>query len=448
MINIIKINTYSRAIVYKAKDFLGVSNENDVETIQIELDEELITENSIAILEVQYPDGTKNYIQMNRLSSTTAELEVKNSLLTQKGALKLQFNLTNENNVIFKSAIFTLKVLEAINAEAEDEEIEEYESVISELVNIVAQAENLDIDIDEDCNVTITKQDGTTKTVNAKGEKGDTYEISEEDLQAVANELAENANSTFNTNVEEKTAEFDSNAENKTTEFNSNVETQTTNTTNAISTAKEEAITEFNNNATTQMEAYNNNATTKTSEYNANVENKTTAFNSTVTNATNTATTAVENAQTNAITEFNNNVTTQTEAYNNNATAQTEAYNNNATTQTETYNNNAAAKISEYNENASSLINSREGKHSYYRYEITEDIEAESEIDIGAEYIVDSDNLIVLFCGERLIKDTHYAEAGETGTNSSIVQILTDYEYLGNYDKYFDFIIKEVWNNE
>ena len=90
-----------------------------------------------------------------------------------------------------------------------------------------------------------------------KGDKGDTYLLTEEDKENIKNEITENANSDFNKNVEEKTTAFDNHVTEKTSSFDTN----SVNKTN-----------EFNANATSKLEEYNTNANTRINEYNANAD--------------------------------------------------------------------------------------------------------------------------------------------------------------------------------
>ena len=151
MINTIKINCENRFVVHKDKDFIGVSNENDVEKIRIELDEERITEDTIPFLEVELPDTTNiPPIEMNKISDTEAEVEVKNSLLKQEGMLKLEFVLISKSNnkTVFKSEIFKLEVKEALNVIETIEEdyptiIQEVEALREQINDLKEKVENL-----------------------------------------------------------------------------------------------------------------------------------------------------------------------------------------------------------------------------------------------------------------------------------------------------------------
>lgn len=106
-------------------------------------------------------------------------------------------------------------------------------------------------------------------------QKGDTYELSEEDLQRIAEQITSNANSAFNQNVKEKTDGFNSNANSKIEAYNTNA-TEKLGTYNSNHTAK---LKEYNDNATSKLSAYNTNTVTKTTEYNSNHTNKLNAYN-------------------------------------------------------------------------------------------------------------------------------------------------------------------------
>lgn len=95
-------------------------------------------------------------------------------------------------------------------------------------------------------------------------EKGATYQVTEEDLKNIANEITADANSVFNQNVTSKTNAFDANASSQTSAFNENAE---------------KSITAFDNNANAKTTSYNNNATSALSAYNTNHNEKVEAYN-------------------------------------------------------------------------------------------------------------------------------------------------------------------------
>lgn len=136
-------------------------------------------------------------------------------------------------------------------------------------------------------------------------QKGDIYDVTEEDLQRIAEQITNNANSAFNQNANSKTEAYNTNATEKLDTYNSN------------HTAK---LKEYNNNATSKLSAYNANTVTKTTEYNSNHTNK-------------------------------------INTYNTNASNKVDVYNTNADTRFEEYNTNADNKIAEYDEHSKELNN-------------------------------------------------------------------------------------------
>lgn len=156
--------------------------------------------------------------------------------------------------------------------------------------------------------------------------KGDMYEVTEEDLQTIAKQITDDANSIFNTNVDSKTNNFNDNAEEK--------------------------LSTFNTNASTKLNDYNSNAKTKLDDYNANDISKSKAYND-------NATSALEVFNTNAstkLTAYNDNATEKLAAYNDNAKSALKAYNDNATTKTNTFDINAENKTDAFNTNAQTKV--------------------------------------------------------------------------------------------
>lgn len=84
-----------------------------------------------------------------------------------------------------------------------------------------------------------------------------------------------------------------------------------------------------------------------------------------------------------------------------------------------------------------------EQKHTIYRKEVTEEIEAESKMTLDFSY--KSDMLEVYYCGERLIKDIDYEEVFEEGSETSNkIKILFDIPLSEEFPRYFDFVVKGV----
>ena len=156
-------------------------------------------------------------------------------------------------------------------------------------------------------------------------QKGDTYEVSESDIENIANKITENANSNFNRNVSEKTETFNSNAKTKTDEFNSNAN----NTISAYNVNAENKLKEYNENDTVKLKKYNDNATSSVDNYNSNAGTK--------------------------LNEYNTNSVNKLKEYNDNATKAFNNYNSNATTKLDEYNANSDSKIKEYDEHSEEL---------------------------------------------------------------------------------------------
>lgn len=82
-------------------------------------------------------------------------------------------------------------------------------------------------------------------------------------------------------------------------------------------------------------------------------------------------------------------------------------------------------------------------KTNILRYNITEAIEAETEIVL--EFSYKSGNLEVFYCGERLIKDTDYEEVFDEGLETSNkIKVLFDVPLSEEFPRYFDFVVKGV----
>jgi len=162
--------------------------------------------------------------------------------------------------------------------------------------------------------------------------KGDTYEVTEEDLQRIATQIEQDASSMFNQNVTQKTNDFNTNATNKTTDFNTNA----TNKTTAFNENASSETGDFNSNATSKTGDFNSNAISKTNDFNTNANNKTISFDANANDKT---------------TLFNGNATTKTTAFNENADSKTGTFNTNATNKTTDFNTNASDKTTAFNQN-------------------------------------------------------------------------------------------------
>lgn len=73
--------------------------------------------------------------------------------------------------------------------------------------------------------------------------------------------------------------------------------------------------------------------------------------------------------------------------------------------------------------------------------EITETITADTEYTLPLYYQVGNNSLELYYCGEKLIKDIHYSEAGTSGNTSNIITFISDLEYIdmSDIDEFEDF---------
>ena len=100
----------------------------------------------------------------------------------------------------------------------------------------------------------------TTQNIKGpKGEKGDTYNLTEQDKKDISSMTAESSESTFNQYYNGKLEDFNSNATSKTNDYNTNATNKTT---------------EYNNNAISKVNEFNTNTDVKLQEYNTNADNK------------------------------------------------------------------------------------------------------------------------------------------------------------------------------
>lgn len=145
-------------------------------------------------------NGENQYVFMEKVGETYQTPVT--SQLAQCGSVDLQLVITegtDENEIPkFKSNVFYLPFGKSINAEVEQAEgYEEWIDVANTKLNkideSVEQANNLDINANKIENITtinVTKKDGSTQTVKIyDGQKGDTYEITEEDYEEIENQV-------------------------------------------------------------------------------------------------------------------------------------------------------------------------------------------------------------------------------------------------------------------
>ena len=112
--------------------------------------------------------------------------------------------------------------------------------------------------------------------------KGDTYEVTEEDLQRIALQIEEDASSLFNQLVAQKTSEFNENATQKTQDYNDNAEEKVSD----FNDNAEEKTSDFNDNAEDKKDDFDENANQKGISFDANYDDKVLLFDGHVTEET------------------------------------------------------------------------------------------------------------------------------------------------------------------
>ena len=167
---------------------LGISGENLQGNLIVKFDDEFV--NGTAILKIQRDD--ENYNLTMRKENESYYLPILSSLLAKATTIIMQIRITEGTSItdipVWKSNKFYLKVDESIDAEMPiPEEYPEWIDIANAKLN---ELDNIDIDVNKVENtatVSITKKDGTTKSVQVfdgdkgdkgdKGEKGDTGSI-------------------------------------------------------------------------------------------------------------------------------------------------------------------------------------------------------------------------------------------------------------------------------
>lgn len=156
---------------------LGISGENLQGNLVVKFDDEFV--NGTAILEIQR-NNEKYYLVMQK-ENESYYLPILSSLLSETTTIIMQIRITegtdDESIPVWKSNKFYLKVEEAINAEIPiPEEYDEWIDIANAKLN---EIDNIDIDVNKVENtatVSITKKDGTNKSVQIidglKGQDG------------------------------------------------------------------------------------------------------------------------------------------------------------------------------------------------------------------------------------------------------------------------------------
>lgn len=119
----------------------------------------------------------------------------------------------------------------------------------------------------------------------------------------------------------------------------------------------------------------------------------------------------------------------------------------------ETHINNVNTEISEFETNVTEKVNELEEKIDItqisHKYIITTETEIAENTDyeIPCYYKVGEDVLDIYYMGEKLIKNVHYKEVGESGTISNKIQFYNWGQAVPT-NRTIEFVVRGVYTNE
>ena len=315
---------------------VGYLEENKEEVLEFEIPEKYAEYGKKACFSANGQTFAKNFdnIISNKLTITRDISQFKELDMTIEF-----FKIENEDEIVARTSILHILIENAIIC---DDDIKPDDPKIIILDNLIDEVTKLDVQVtknekkreeyyqeiqkkvdngdfngatftpsvDVNGNISWTNDKNlsnpTTQNIKGpKGDKGDTYTLTEQDKQDISSITVESSESMFNQYYNGKLEDFNSNATSKTNDFDTNTETKTA---------------QFNSNYNSKVQSFNENSTSKTNDYNTNATNKTTE-------------------------------------YNNNATSKLNDYNTNASTKLQEYNTNADNKIAEYDAHSQELNN-------------------------------------------------------------------------------------------
>lgn len=154
---------------------IGFISENKAESIEFEIPDYLKEYSKKLCIK---PRGGEEYTK--QFDDVTSNVFTFTKTETQYRSLELSvefFKTENEDEIVYKTGVLTVVFNNSIvcdsDVEPDDPKVVVLDGLIEKVTKGINETNNLDIDIDENSNVTITKKDGTTKQVNVKGSKGD-----------------------------------------------------------------------------------------------------------------------------------------------------------------------------------------------------------------------------------------------------------------------------------
>lgn len=154
---------------------IGFISENKAESIEFEIPDYLKEYSKKLCIK---PRGGEEYTK--QFDGVTSNVFTFTKTETQYRSLELSvefFKTENEDEIVYKTSVLTVVFNNSIvcdsDVEPDDPKVVVLDGLIEKVTKNINETNNLDIDIDENSNVTITKKDGMTKQVNVKGSKGD-----------------------------------------------------------------------------------------------------------------------------------------------------------------------------------------------------------------------------------------------------------------------------------
>lgn len=163
------IKIYKDSSVYTENSTLGINYENIQGKLVFEFVDEFVDGTAYLEFERKFEKGL---IPMNKVGKTY-EIEIKSSLLKEIGNIELQLRITQDevpNGIpVYKSKVFTLEVLDAINATSEIPD--EYPEWIDLANEKIKEMDNLNVTterVEDGVDIVLTDKKGNTTRTEVK----------------------------------------------------------------------------------------------------------------------------------------------------------------------------------------------------------------------------------------------------------------------------------------
>lgn len=163
------IKIYKDSSVYTESGIIGVNYENLQGKLVFEFADEFVDGTAYLEFERKFEKGL---IPMNKVGKTY-EIEIKSSLLKEMGNIDLQLRITQDevlNGIpVYKSKVFTLEVLDAINATSEIPD--EYPEWIDLANDKIKEMDNLNVTterVEDGVDIVLTDKKGNTTRTEVK----------------------------------------------------------------------------------------------------------------------------------------------------------------------------------------------------------------------------------------------------------------------------------------